>query len=242
VEKNSPGGDDDRLDNLPTGCTEIGDLQGVQMISGTVSDGADDLDYFCLQLTGIASLTVQFGEGPGSEADVYEYADAVKPSDKLGSTFNQTGAWDLLPGRYLIGVYTPGFGGGDYEIALSSVSYGLDEPTPEPGDTTDRALRLMPATDLTWTDGYVGKQDATDLYRVEVPSGQELNIQLDHVGSSAQVKLSVATYSAVPIFPAPAIAGGPGLYTLMDPLSEGDYLLQVSGAAPYHLGTALSAP
>ncbi len=226
--------------DLPTDCVDLGPLHGSQTISGSVSDFSDEQDYYCFEVDSLSALTVQFGTGYGSEAELYEYKDAVAAGELVGTTFNHSGSWDILPKRYLLKVVVPGFGGGDYEIALNLEGYDLTEPDPDPGRTSDEATSLSPDDTLTWTSGYVGKQDTEDLYAVDVPEGKILGVQVDHVGMTGTVEVSVVPFAPSPMFGAPLLSGGPGLHQLDKPIDEGSYLMRVSGAGVYRLGLNLS--
>lgn len=237
----------DTCNNLPSCCEELGVVDDAVRFEGVVSGGAalDSTDFFCFTVPALSTITLgvnRTADLGGPDIKLYEYAKSVSPADVIATTREST-AWDLLGGAYALQVSSDSLGLGlGYEVQLTRTGLEFEEPDDEPGSTTDEAEILhLELDELVRAEGYVGAQDESDLYDVRVPSDMRLGLQLLHVGGSGTVSVRAVRYVAAPSFGENLLsaAAGKPQTTLMTPLPEGRWLLQVSGTGAYRLGLGL---
>lgn len=232
-------GSSESKDDLPTGCTDLGQVDESVEFDGTASDSSDEIDFYCFEVSGISGLTVSM-VGAFAVADIFPYADAVTNSDSLGQTFNGAGAWDLPPGRYALRVSVSGFGGGEYDVALAAEDHGLSDAD-EDADERGR-VGFEVSTKLGHLEGYVGLLDREDFYAVDVPSGSELSVELQHVGVAGTITLALADQAEIPSFGVPELSVSAGANAVLpQPITPGTKLISVSGSGAYRISAALVA-
>ena len=230
---------DDETGDLPVQCTDLGILSSSATFKGEVQMW--DADYFCFQVTTVSGITLEANPAAVT-LEVFQYKDAVTPTDSFGAFAGVGGGhWELPPGRYALNISQYLLTTGPYVVSLSNEDRGVVLPDPDPGETGESAYPLLATAELTTTDGYVGPLDPSDVYRVEVPSGKKLAVQLEHLGTAGAVSLAISDDQPIAKFSEPMLNVGHGTATLADNLPEGSHLLKVSGAGPYRLGVALQA-